>query len=572
PEDFSFYERIKVPPPTFCPECRLQRRIMFRNERNLYKRDCDLCGKPSFSTFSADKRRPVYCPKCWWSDDWNVMEYGRDYDPNKNFLEQFAELFSSVPAAALGNNQPTLVNSDYVNEVGYCKNCYLIFDADYCENVMYSTMRTNDKDSSDCYILGESELCYGNVNCRKCQKVFFTENSTDCYDVYFSRNLVGCSNCFGCTNMRNKSYHIWNRPYPKEEYQRLVADYVAKMSTRSGLRKLKKQTQDFFLKNPNRYMQGLMNKNVSGDYVYESKNAINCFRGRGIQDCKYCQFLKDETTKDSYDYTIWGGGAELVYDSMDVGIGISGIRFSSVCALSARDCDYSIWCLGSADLFGCMGLRNKKYCILNKQYEREEYFKLRERIITDMMINPYVDRLGRIWRYGEFMPYDLFPYAYNETMAMEHFPLSKEEVIASGWKWKEPEPSKYQPEAKAKDLPEDIGEVRDGILEKIVECGSCGKAYRFISPELELLRKFGIALPEECSECRHFARMGRMTLLKLWNRSCDCVGETSKDGAYKNILPHAHGRSACGKEFQTAFSPERPEIVYCEECYQQEMA
>ena len=36
PDDFAFYEKIKVPAPTFCPECRLQRRLAFRNERALY--------------------------------------------------------------------------------------------------------------------------------------------------------------------------------------------------------------------------------------------------------------------------------------------------------------------------------------------------------------------------------------------------------------------------------------------------------------------------------------------------------------------------------------------------------
>jgi hypothetical protein len=33
PEDFAFYEKIKVPPPTFCPSCRFQWRLSFMNER-----------------------------------------------------------------------------------------------------------------------------------------------------------------------------------------------------------------------------------------------------------------------------------------------------------------------------------------------------------------------------------------------------------------------------------------------------------------------------------------------------------------------------------------------------------
>ncbi|MBM3251119.1 MAG: hypothetical protein FJZ07_02705, partial [Candidatus Nealsonbacteria bacterium] len=44
-QDFDFYQKIKVPPPTWCPECRMVRRMMFRNERSLYKRKCDVTGK-----------------------------------------------------------------------------------------------------------------------------------------------------------------------------------------------------------------------------------------------------------------------------------------------------------------------------------------------------------------------------------------------------------------------------------------------------------------------------------------------------------------------------------------------
>ena len=40
-EDFNFYEKIKVPPPTFCPECRHIQRLASRNVKSLYKRVCD---------------------------------------------------------------------------------------------------------------------------------------------------------------------------------------------------------------------------------------------------------------------------------------------------------------------------------------------------------------------------------------------------------------------------------------------------------------------------------------------------------------------------------------------------
>ena len=41
-EDFLFYEKMEVPAPTWCPDCRMARRLLWRNLRSLYKRDCGL--------------------------------------------------------------------------------------------------------------------------------------------------------------------------------------------------------------------------------------------------------------------------------------------------------------------------------------------------------------------------------------------------------------------------------------------------------------------------------------------------------------------------------------------------
>jgi len=62
PDDFLFYEKIKVPPPTFCPECRLQRKMTFRNENNLHKRKCKLCNNNIISIYSNDNEDIIYCP------------------------------------------------------------------------------------------------------------------------------------------------------------------------------------------------------------------------------------------------------------------------------------------------------------------------------------------------------------------------------------------------------------------------------------------------------------------------------------------------------------------------------
>ena len=103
PEDFNFYEKIKVPPPTFCPECRFARRMTWRNERALYKRKCDATGVDIISIFSPDSGYKAYEEKHWWSDKWDPLDYGADYDFSKPFFVQYQELLKQVPHLALFN-------------------------------------------------------------------------------------------------------------------------------------------------------------------------------------------------------------------------------------------------------------------------------------------------------------------------------------------------------------------------------------------------------------------------------------------------------------------------------------
>ncbi len=95
--DFEFYQKLDVPEPTHCPVCRNKRRMVWRNDRTFYKRKCDMTGDLMISIYPEDAPFPVYHPEAWYSDKWNPMEFGRDYDFSKSFFEQYHELFLKVP-------------------------------------------------------------------------------------------------------------------------------------------------------------------------------------------------------------------------------------------------------------------------------------------------------------------------------------------------------------------------------------------------------------------------------------------------------------------------------------------
>ncbi len=575
-EDFAFYGKLNVPPPTRCPRCRLRRRLSFMNERSLYRSICAHCGKKILSVFSPGSRRLVYCPACWWSDVWDPMDYGTQYDFSRPFFAQYRELLERIPHPSRETVESTLVNSDYCNITSYLKNSYLVFNSDYDEDCAYSSYLERSSRCVDITMGDLSELCYESHNIYKCNRVIFSDNCNECVDVAFSKDCIGCEHCFGCVNLRNKQYYIFNRPFTKETYFQEIEKYdIGSYRVRQELtERLNALSRSL----PKRYAHGLKNLNVKGDFIFNSKNVTESYEVTDAKDCKYCHFLFIASTNDAYDFTMWGGGAERVYECMGTGGGQSDIRFCYECWSSdTRNLEYCMYSQGS-DLFGCMGVRKKQYCILNKQYSKEEYEALHSRILEQMRSMPYIDAKGNTYSYGEFFPSEISPFNYRETMAQMYFPLTQAEVVAQGFNGKHFDEAKhYDISIDAPGLPDNIKDVRDSITDEIIGCvhrGTCGEqcttAFRITPTELEFYRHMGLPLPRLCPNCRHYARLSDGPGLDFFERQCMCLGQSSKEGHYRNLSVHAHGVHPCTNTFETAYALDRRETVYCEQCYQAE--
>ncbi|MEK7541463.1 MAG: hypothetical protein AAB533_01295, partial [Patescibacteria group bacterium] len=172
-----------------------------------------------------------------------------------------------------------------------------------------------------------------------------------------------------------------------------------------------------------------------------------------MEDSAWCQNAV-QGVRDSYDFSMGGVKCEMMYETEDVWDNSRNVKFSFNCWPASQDMEYSTNCPSSRNLFGCASLRNKSYCILNKQYSKEDFFALREKIIRHMNEMPYTDAMGRIYRYGEFFPPELSPFAYNETIAQDFFPLTHEQAIARGYIWRDAQTREYQTSIDAKDLPD----------------------------------------------------------------------------------------------------------------------
>src|SRR3989344_3021353 len=124
-DELSFYEKMKVPVPSVCPDCRFKMRAMWRNEMTLYSgRKCNLCNKGIISRYNPKRNYCVYCWQCFLSENWDPRSYAMDYDESKTFLEQFKIFISKTPKINVhaSNSDGVVINSEYGNGFGSAKN------------------------------------------------------------------------------------------------------------------------------------------------------------------------------------------------------------------------------------------------------------------------------------------------------------------------------------------------------------------------------------------------------------------------------------------------------------------
>jgi hypothetical protein len=529
-EDQEFYKMMDVDAPTHCYLCRTQRRLSYRNERFLYNRKCDLTGKKIISSFSEDKNLKVYDIDAWWSDEWSPLNYGRDFDFSRPFFEQFFELRDLVPRLCLQQQKP-MINSEYCNCASQDKNCYLVFSNNRNEDCYYGSWVNDCKDCVDNFAIFSCELCYDCSFCNACYSLNYSQYCTNCKSSYFLKNCLACSDCFACSNLHNKQYCIFNKQKTREEYEKFIkqVDLGNCNIVKDGKEKAQKMLSDLIVKE----FVGINIENCLGNYIYNSKNAYLCFECDNVEDCRYSCNI--EMSKSSMDHSYWGVGTERIYDCHGCGYDDFNLRFCNLCWSGCSDLTYCDQCFSSKKCFGSVGLKKQEYCILNKQYKEKEY---------EDIVRKIIEHMKKTGEWSEFFPVDRSVYAYNETLAQERIiNLTKEEVIKKGWQWKDKDPKEYQPQKY--NIPDNIKETKEDIINTMLSCEVCEKNYKIIDPELKFYKKQNIPCPRKCQDCRHKERLIFKLPNILFDRKC----------------------GKCSKPIKTAYSKDNTETVYCEKCY-----
>ncbi len=543
-EDRAFYAKMgpvfnnvkyPLPEPKLCPDCRLKKRVVYRNEQYMYNTTSTISGRPIIALISGKnpwaKDYKVCTYEEFWSDTLDPVNAGREFDFSRPFFEQFYDLAKQIPIVNLV--QLDNENCPYTTGTAYNKNCHLINSSEHCEDCYYGKLLQSSRNIVDsCYVY-DSELlyeCFQVKNCYHCQYVSYSQNCSDCF---FSENLTSCKNCFLSTNLVNKEFYFLNQPMEKEAYKKKVQEVLqgSYAQLQSHLKQLEALRADRIYK----YANVVNSEKSSGDFLTNCKSCVECFDTSDSEDCKYV--VVGVNVKDMMDCSNMYLKPELCYEVLGT-IGVYNV-IGSLYVFHVQNSFYSQYCYNSNNLFGCVGMKKNQYCILNKQYSKEEYEELVPKIIQHMQ---------KTGEWGEFFPPQYSPLGYNESVAQEYFPLTKEQAVQEGFQWSDYESPKpaVQKIIPASKLPDNIKDIPDDILQWAIECVVTRKLFVVTKQELQFYREQNLPIPRLHPDQRQRERMGLRNPRRLYARQC----------------------MKCNQDILTTFEPDSSAQVYCERCYQ----
>ncbi len=421
----------------------------------IHKRKSDYSGKNIISVFSDECPYPV-----WHKDEWmeNANPPSAIYDKNRDFWEQVWELFRKCPIAH--NVWVWNENSEYTDDCWYSKNCYLCHSLLKCEDCSYLFRTVNHKDCQFCVFSFDLQKCLDIIYWFDCYNVKYAIDVKRCRNSAFLFDCEDCENCMLCWNLRNKKYCIANKQYSKEDYEKEIQKYD--LSSRKIYNTLIKQFSDVITKKAYwKEKHFTMVENSSWDYLENCNNCENCFYIQEAKDCK--NWLRSLWVKSSQNF-VSILHSEKIYNSVLAQDNCYNIHYCFN-VIESKNLEYCSNCYRCENCFLSSWLVWKKYYILNKEYSKEDYEKLKQEIIEDMK---------KKWVYWEFFPWYFSPTTYEESWAASHCPLSLEEQKKYGFRISQleeklPENLKNISELPEKLLEDNIWEVKWWYFDEIAK-------------------------------------------------------------------------------------------------------
>ena len=537
--DIEFLKLLRVPAPNFCPICRMIRKISNFNSSRLFVNKCEASehGESIISILPKECPFPVYDCNYFTSDEFDPFVFGVDFKKNESPMLQLLSFRRKFPVPSFFNRDPSSINSDYSNGGRDLKNGYYVWGCYHTENAWYSVNTNKCINIMDVRVITDSEFVYESIFSHHLYKTSFSYFSSDCVESMFMFDCKNCQDCFGCVNLRNARYCVFNKKLSKEDYEKFMSSVYPLSRDKISL-----YEEEFWVlvkKLPMNGSRNMASYNVSGVNLKNSRNLFDVIDSNHSENVRHANSVIYHSN--SMDVVFSGGYSSFLYMCTNIGSQSNWIKFS-ISSKFCSNCEFIFNSKNCSNCFMCFGLQNKSYCILNKQYTKEEYFKILDLIKVEMLSRG---------EYSDGPGIEFSPQAYNFSSAQSVYPLDDEIILKLGG-YIAQEPKSNVGNIKTIEfvnLPKYIEEVSEDILNKAIICKVSGRPFKITESELGFYRRMKLPLPDIHPSFR-IEKRHRM----------------APDGKkYKSFC------SKCGKNIETVFNPEENFIFYCEDCFLKEV-
>src|SRR3989339_1092535 len=540
-EEIGWYRKFNVPPSKYSPLARMKLLYSYFIVFDVWYNRHAETGKLLVSTIHPATGIRVLPDTEWFAKDFSSL--GLNLDLAKPFFDQFYRLGRTVPRAAGYNFVPPEHSLAFLSFGD--RDSYFVL-ASQTERCFSCTNVSVAQDCTEAAMMQAGTLSCNILHSNRIFQSAFVRESYDCMDCRFIFDCRDCEHCFMAANKRHKKYLFFNEQLSKEEWERRVAEID--LSSWVVRQKYEQKFHEFLV-------GALWPENFNVNEERSLGEYLN-----GCIDCRECYYLSTPGSE-HLDHVTYGLGDTPSHDvylstgsisSSDsynsVGINRSSqIKFALSVNADGFDCEYCESCFNCEHCFGCVGLRHKKFCILNKQYTEEGYGKMLDELKCAMLERG---------EYGDLPPAKFSTQVCETSGLGVVYSATPEECRLFGAA--EIKPSDEGAEGPVLDPVSirPISEIPDRIVPEDIETVSkktwwdehMGRRFAYLKPELELYQRLNIAPPRAHPTRRIVDLYQQMNMPIFEERAC----------------------ASCGKGVAVAKNAAYPSRkIYCKSCYLQ---
>ncbi|MFH1253610.1 MAG: hypothetical protein V1664_04765 [Candidatus Uhrbacteria bacterium] len=373
-KEIALFKDFNVPPLKSSPETFIKKILPLFTAYSWWWNKHAETGKPLLTYIHPHTQFKIISDEEWHTKDFSTIN--QELFPEHSFFNQLFNLATKVPLSTYKNVERP-VNSIARISLGD-EDSYFV-EGTKSKRCFYCTDSFNIEDSSEVCWSSQVNNSYDVLRSHNISNCRVVRESRACLNCFFIFDCRNCQDCFMSWNQRNKKYLWNNEQLTAEEWHRQI-----KKIDFGDFDIFDKYYLEFFSKINSEIVwpENFNDKcqNSTGEYL---QNSLNCERGW------YC-----DGAKNSY-YGLWDNfGSEN--NALGIHPGSShcyGNAAAFNCqnclfnyfAIRCQNCEYCIECYDCENCFGCVGLKRKKFCILNKQYSEDEYWKILDNLKCAML-------------------------------------------------------------------------------------------------------------------------------------------------------------------------------------------